>query len=330
MDTRMNTKRILIFLVFAFGIPWTAVLVLYLTIGVNDPRIGGLANIFALTGPGLANVATRLITREGRRNLRLRPNFRGGWRFYLAAWLLPFLAVILGGTIYYLLFPQSFDANLEAARNAVASIPSLVAANSWTLILISTMNALIIGLVYHSSIAIGEEFGWRAYLLPKLMERFTGAEPASGSAEETVPADLYTAGARKAALLIGVIWGVWHWPGDIIAIMINPGTPIFLLLVRLVSSCSLSVLLCWVTLRSRSVWPASIGHGLFNATIQLSWNMLKGPPNVLLGPQSSGLIGGLGFLALALVLLFSRRAFVGGKQPAGSGNLQTKEYSTLV
>jgi len=39
-------------------------------------------------------------------------------------------------------------------------------------------------------VSLGEEFGWRAYPLPKLM----------------------ALGPRKAILLVGVIHGVWHWP----------------------------------------------------------------------------------------------------------------------
>lgn len=38
--------------------------------------------------------------------------------------------------------------------------------------------------------AFGEELGWRGYLLPSLLP----------------------IGRRKALLLHGVIWGVWHWP----------------------------------------------------------------------------------------------------------------------
>jgi len=319
MDTQLNTKRILIFLAFAFGIAWAGALAFYLIVGTDDPdevqRLGKYLNwFFVLPAPTLANVATRLITREGWGRLMLRPNFRRGWRFYVAAWLLPLLAVIVGGAVYYLVFPQSFDPNLGMVREAVASTPSLAAASPWTIMLISTLSALIVGPVFLLLQSIGEEFGWRGYLLPKLVERFTGAEPASGSAQHPVPAGLSAAAARKAALLVGVIWSAWHWPGILIEMKIVPGIPIIYPLVDLVSMCSVSVLLAWVTLRSRSAWPAAIGHGMLNATIGLSLNMLNGPPNRLLGPLPSGLIGGLGYLALALVLLFSRRVFAGAQE----------------
>ena len=98
--------------------------------------------------------------------MRWRPNFRRGWRFYLAAWLLPLLAVIVGAAIYYLLFPQSFDPNLSAARND--AIPFSVAgiANPWMVMLSYTLQYMIIDGLLLSVLAMGEEFGWRGYLLP--------------------------------------------------------------------------------------------------------------------------------------------------------------------
>jgi len=302
MDTHLNTKRILIFVAIAFGISCTVTLVTYLSgaMKANPFLAGMLANYIVITSPALANVATRLITREGWGQLWLRPNFRHGWRFYLAAWLLPLLAVSVGGAIFYLLFPQSFDPNLGEVRKLGASFPIAAAANPWMGLLSFTLYLLIVGLLINGVVSIVEEFGWRAYLLPKLMDCFAGAERASASA------------ARKAALLVGIIWSVWHWP--LFFLGASAGFPYPNLLAYLVTSCSLSVLLSWVTLRSGSVWPASIGHGAINATATLPTYLLKGPASPLLGPGLTGLIGGMGYIILALVLLFNRRAFAGEKE----------------
>ena len=317
MSNHLNTKRILIFLALAVGVPWIATLVLYLTLRMDELiKVGTIVSLSLGMAPALANVVTRLITREGWGRLWLRPNFRRGWRFYLAAWLLPLLAVIVGGQIFFLLFPQSFDPNLSAVRKTFASIPFL-ATNPWVGMLVTTLEKMLIGLVL-GVFYFGEEFGWRAYLLPKLMERFAGAEPGSAPAEDPAQAALYAAGARKAALLVGVIWGVWHWPGQFLSMKIDPTMPLLIPLVFLVSTCALSVLLCWATLRSGSVWPASIGHGAINQISILAKSLMKGPAIPLLGPTSSGLIGGLGYLLLALVLLFSRRAFTGEEKRAGA------------
>lgn len=311
MDTHLNTKRILIFLAFAIGVPWIAALVLYLTVGATDLiKAATLANTIFVTIPALANVATRLITREGWGHLWLRPNFRRGWPFYLAAMLLPLLAVVVGGTIFYLIFSGSFDPNLGEVRKLYAAFSLATETNPWMALLFITLQSSIQWLFINGLLSIGEEFGWRAYLLPKLIERFTGGEPAPDSS-------LYAAGARKASLLIGLIWGVWHWPLFLMTLRLTPDFPLIFLLVYPVSTCWLSVLLCWVTLRSGSVWPASIGHGFINGTSGLPRLLLKGPANLLLGPGPNGLIGMLGYLALALVLLFNRRAFAVGEE-AGS------------
>jgi membrane protease YdiL (CAAX protease family) len=317
MVTQMNTKRILIFLAFAVGIPWIAILVIYLTVRTDDLiKVGTIATLIFGTAPALANVATRLITREGWGRLWLWPNFRRGWRFYLATCLLPLLAVIVGGGIFFLLFPQSFDSNLIKVQNAFASIPFL-ATNPWVGMLVTTLENMMLGLVL-GVFYFGEEFGWRAYLLPRLMERFSGAETGSAPAGNPAQASRYAVAARKAALLVGLIWGVWHWPGQFMSMKVNPTMPVLLPLVFLASTCAVSVLLCWVTLRSGSVWPASIGHGIINAISDLGKSLMKGPAMPLLGPGVSGLIGGLGFLALALVLLFNRRAFMGEKKHSAS------------
>jgi membrane protease YdiL (CAAX protease family) len=308
MDTHLNTKRILIFLACAVGIPWASALAIYLSrVMENNPVMAvAVANYICISTPFLANVATRLITKEGWGHLWLRPNFRRGWRFYLGVWLLPLLAVMVGGAIFYLFFPQSFDPNLGELRKLFASSPS-APANPWMGMLLITIQIMILSVPINSVLSIGEEFGWRAYLLPRLMERFTGAERSRASAEDLAYGGLSAAGARKAALLVGVVHGVWHWPLFFLGAMY--GFPYPNLLLYLIFTCSLSVLLSWGTLRSGSVWPASVGHGAVNATAGLAGYLLKGPANPLLGPLPTGLIGGLGFVALALVLLFSRRAF---------------------
>jgi membrane protease YdiL (CAAX protease family) len=102
---------------------------------------------------------------------------------------------------------------------------------------------------------------------------------------------------------------VWHWPLFFLSTRLDSGSAFPFPLVYLVFTCSMSVLLSWATLRSASVWPAAIGHGAINGTSALAGFLLKGPALPLLGPAPTGLIGGLGYLVLALGLLFNRKAF---------------------
>lgn len=321
MDTNQNTKRILIFLGFAFGIPWGVALVISLSgmMKTNPFQAGALVNIFFISTPWLANIITRLVTREGWANLCLRPNLKRGWRFYLAAWLLPFLATIVGGALFSLLFPGSFDPALGVVQKLVENSSS-AAANPWAILQSITLSMMFVSAPINAVASIGEEFGWRAYLLPKLMVRFAGAGlPGAGpmgvSTNDPIQAGGFsTAGSRKAALLAGVVHGVWHWPLILLTASLVPGVTILTPLVYLVFTCSLSILLSWAALRSGSVWPASVGHGAVNTASALPGYLLKGQAIPLLGPDATGLIGGIGYTLLALVLLVSRRAFAVGNE----------------
>jgi membrane protease YdiL (CAAX protease family) len=289
----MATKRIIIFLAFAFGIPWAAALVIYLSGAVTENAVQavGLANVFFIATPWLGNVASRLITREGWKNTGLWPKLKRGWRFYLGAWLLPFLATAVGAAAFYLLYPQSFDPNLTALQNLTGAAGATAGMSPWLIFSSVTMSILFISSPINAVASLGEEFGWRAYLLPKLVERLNGE--------------------RRAALLTGVIHGVWHWPLMLMSASLLPDWTLLTLLVYLVFTTALSVLLSWAALRSGSVWPAALGHGVANAVSALPTFLLAGPAIALIGPDPTGLIGGAGFVLLGLVLLFSRGAFAG-------------------
>jgi len=292
MENQLHTRRILIFLALVIGISWAIALVVYASsmMKTNPVMAMSIANYAIILTPALANILTRFITKEGWRDLWLRPNFRRGWRFYLAAWLLPLLAVIVGAAVYYLLFPQSFDPSLAPVKALFAITPGAESINPWPILLGLILQSAFLAVPINTLASMGEEFGWRAYLLQKFMGRFGG-------------------GVRKVSLLVGLVWGVWHWPLFFLAMQIDPNMPLLYLVVYPLSTCAMSVLLCWVTLRSGSVWPAAVGHGAINAFSGLVAMTMSGPGNMLLGPMTGSLIGSAGFFILALALLANRRAF---------------------
>ena len=301
MNIHLNSKRILIFITFVIVLSWAVVLAVKQSGMMETNPSGGmvLANYIIITLPALANIFTRLVTKEGCGNLLLRPNFKRGWRFYLAAWLLPLLASLLGGGLYFMFFPQEFDPNLSQVRAIFASIPTL-AEQPWLAFLILFFQTMFVAAIINGIASIGEEFGWRAYLLQKLMEKFAGSD------DRTVT----TTGARRAALLVGLIWGVWHYP----LFYLGSTLTFPFILIYVLYTCSASVLLSWVTLRSGSVWPSSIGHGMLNATSAFPMLVSRTITNPLLGPGPTGLVGMLGYVILALVLLFSPKAFAEQKE----------------
>ena len=283
MNSTIDRKRILTFIGITFGIVIAAALVIFFNGGSGSDftPVTPLAIIFSYLiayAPALANIATRLITREGWSNTFLRPNLRRGWPFYLAAWTLPLMAIILGGAIYYLLFPGKFDLSMAFAHQIgkISATDTLV-----NVISQEALGGFFIVLFGALLLFIGEEFGWRAYLLPKLMPL----------------------GPRKAILLTGAIWGMYHWPMILMGFQYGSGywgAPVVGPLLFVLIILSPSVIFSWVTLRTGSVWPASIAHATNNAFSTLMIYFLRGEPNALIGPGVEGIVGCLGYILLAL------------------------------
>jgi FtsH-binding integral membrane protein len=94
-----------------------------------------------------------------------------------------------------------------------------------------------------------------------------------------------------------------------------PGFPLVGMLLFLLFTISAGILLGWVTLRGRSVWPAVIGHSAINGIAALALLFTQGEPPSLLGPLPVGLIGMIGYLVLGAVLYFLPAALV-PKEPS--------------
>jgi uncharacterized protein len=296
MDTKIDRRRIYIFLAFAFGIAWVTGLVIYLTGGLtNSPMIApGSPLAFVLMAsaymwaPAIGNIMTRLITREGWKETGLRLNFRKAWPYWLAGWFLPAAMTLVGAVVFFLIFPQYFDPTLSTVRRMAASSPAAASMAPWTLLILQMVQGILIAPIINALATFGEEFGWRAYLQPKLMPL----------------------GGRKAMLLIGLIWGVWHWPVIFMGYEYGfsyPGYPWVGPLLFLWVTFGLGTFLGWLTLRSKSVWPAVIGHGAINGFAGAAALVMIGQPNPLLGPLPVGIIASAGFALVALAIFFSRR-----------------------
>ncbi len=302
MTKPLETTRIAIYLAFSFGLAWATALLVYLLGGLqNSPSLVAgtpitlafvLIASVVMWSPALAHIFTRLVTREGWGDTQLRPGFRQSWPYWLAAWFLPGLLTIAGLVIYFLLFPQHYDPALGTLRDMLASrVPpdfDLSGRSLWLVTAVQVMQGMLLSPLINGLATFGEEFGWRAYLQPKLMPL----------------------GGRKAVLLMGLIWGVWHWP--IILMGHNygldyPGAPWLGPLAMVWFTLILSIFLGWVTIKGGSVWPAVIGHAAINGMANLGVIFVQGQPNPLLGPLPVGLIGGLGFALVALLIYASPR-----------------------
>jgi membrane protease YdiL (CAAX protease family) len=111
----------------------------------------------------------------------------------------------------------------------------------------NALRFVTLGLVINLAFALGEELGWRGFLVPKLAERLS---------------------FTRTALVSGIIWSSWHVPLIIFADY-NGGTPtLYSIACFAVMVVGISFPLAWLRLRSGSVWPAALLHASHNLFIQ--------------------------------------------------------------
>lgn len=283
-------KRILIYTGITFALTYAYGFGLLPALSAKASSGGQLLTVLyqlAYTGimffPAIGALLTRLITREGFRNHYLAPHLKGNFRAYLLAWFAPFVCTILGALVWFLVRPDSFDADmgfLTAQLNGQElPIPGA------TLLLIQTVEALLLAPVLNAVPSFGEEWGWRGYLVPKLDEL---CKP------------------LPTVLISGVIWGLWHAP--VIALGHNygldyPSAPFGGILMMCVFTTFAGVLMAYVTIRTKSCLPAVIAHGMLNGIASLGAFFTADGGNLFLGPLPTGIVGMSGFIALAVILL---------------------------
>ena len=138
--------------------------------------------------------------------------------------------------------------------------------------------SLILGPVVNGLFGFGEEFGWRGYLLPKLMPL----------------------GKWKAYALVGIVWGLWHAP-LIMAGFNYPGYPVLGVLGMIGMTTTLGIYINELALRHRSSVLAGWMHGAFNGQFYGIWRIVFPAAHPLLG-GATGLVGMLVWAALGLVV----------------------------
>jgi hypothetical protein len=280
MDIRhIDRKGVFAYLLITFGITYAIELGLVLQgfrIVGAPPIVGQLIIAAVMWVPALATLLTiKLVTHEPARTLNLR--FGSPRPYLMAALIVPGAFALIYGLTWLLGLghPDWQMAYLRGIFTAAgAEAPAMPApAIVWpALFLVSSLVAPFI----NSLFGLGEEIGWRGFLLPRLLPL----------------------GKRRAYLLLGIIWGVWHAP--LIVVGFNyPGYPILGIVWMMGLTTALGVYMNELTLRHRSTILAGWLHGLFNSQGYGIWRILFPDVNPLLGGMT-GLIGIGAWLALGL------------------------------
>ena len=282
-------KNIGIFLALTFFLTWVLVFGLILTQTPYGSSLCVLIFSLCMLLPALCSILTRLITREGFSNLYLKPKLKGCWHYYLIGLLGPSLLIVAGAAVYFLLFPQQFDPKLTVFSQMLAA-QGVENVSAGLLIAIQLLIGALFGGIINLPFALGEELGWRGYLLPKLCQSMS---------------------PNRAILVSGVIWGLWHAP--MVAMGHNYGvgypTAPWGGILAMVGFCIVTgAFLSYLTIRTQNVFPAAFGHGALNAFAAAPvYFVASGVYNPFVGPLPTGIIGGIGFIGAAVFCMIQLR-----------------------
>ena len=240
-EKKLTVKRLVIFLVISF-LP-LSMLIPILWAVYGEPLYSGkneqlavisyLTGVFGMMVPSVAHLITRLVTKEGFDNTYLGVHFKGKEGYWFASVAVKLIEGWAGLFLLWAIFMKDTAFN-EAYPN----------------INMQNMGAYLLQLAASIIIffpAFGEEWGWRGYMMPKLLELMP----------------------KPAAVIVGgIIWGLWHAPLTIAGHNFGtdyPGYPFVGILMMCLFCVLMNCFLTLVTEKTRSIYPASFIHMINNS-----------------------------------------------------------------
>lgn len=152
-----------------------------------------------------------------------------GWKNWKSSLfcILVFLAIYFGRAALAYAMEGQMGVMAEILKNPTA----------WYYLLIMPVNFFLAFAAF-----LGEEYGWRYYLQPKLQERF---------------------GLRGGVLILGVIWGLWHIFLDFFYYT-TPDRGIMMTISQIITCVTLGIFFAWAYMKTNNIWVPVILHFLNN------------------------------------------------------------------
>jgi membrane protease YdiL (CAAX protease family) len=227
-----------------------------------------IAQLLALLGLVFLILLRFVVGREGMARVWLS---WGNWRYYLI-----FGVAII---VYYIL-QAALNAVTGLGRAQLTPLPTPPGMDANTFLILAAVQSVLLAPFIAIAITFGEEYGWRGYL----------------------QTELFKMGRVRGVLLLGVIWGAWHWP--LILMGYNyPNHPLLGVLLMTLYTTGLAIVLGYAVLKSGSVLLAAYLHGLNNQVLAFIFAIGFQPHDT----AYSFAIGIYGVVTLAIVALLVLR-----------------------
>ena len=190
--------------------------------------------------PGLVAIAMQLATERTLRGFGWKP---GPLRYFGIGYALP---LVYGGLT--LVVAQAFGAGtINFERWATGAGKWGFPEHAFFGLLIQGVLFMLPGMI----MGLGEEIGWRGYLVPKLQKLFGFWGVVNASC---------------------AVWLAFHLPGMFGGGYHGQGTPMWYSLICFTALIYPgTVFLTWLRIRSGSVWPCALFHAAHNLSVQVLW-----------------------------------------------------------
>ena len=245
-----SQNPVLLYLIFTLifsSIVWVLTL--------NAPNAGRIAGRMFGYGimwcPALATIVTFKLT--GRKLSELAWNL-GKSKYLWGSYLIPLLYSLAAYLIIWSTGWGDFY-NISFVTNTAHEFGWDALPHGLFIIIFFIMNGGI-GMFASISTALGEEIGWRGFLVPELAKKM---------------------GYTGVSLTTGLIWGLWHYPLLVFG-SYNNGTPAWYgLICFTVSITAVSFIFTWYRMKSGSLWTGVLLHASHNLFIQSFFTPLTQP-----------------------------------------------------
>jgi membrane protease YdiL (CAAX protease family) len=251
-------------------------------IGLFLWKIGGNENVSMRIVMYIPALATMILYLTIFHRPVLRGNDLGlrfcGWKYWIIA---PAVMLALSLTSYavsYLFNPDMFSGADAIRENLSAKgfywgglLPGIIA--------VFLLNG-IAGSIMNIPMFLGEEIGWRGFMVPRLLALLT---------------------PQKAFFTGGAIWALWH--AVLIARGLNyPGHPVVGIFMMILFAIPVGIIIQYYYFRSKSIFVAALAHASLNKSAMSMSFLLTGDQynTFLFGP--TGVVGIILFFAVAIYL----------------------------
>jgi uncharacterized protein len=275
MKTKTN-KAVILYLALVLGACYLLGVLEGITGSGKFYQILGIGFTFI---PVIATVITRRATGE-RAKYHLSLRVWKDMKHWLLSALLPGVLIALGAVIYYLVFPEQYSGIFKIGMRL--GTDAEIAVNSPVLIALACV-AVSAVMIPIQLLELGEEIGWRGYLLGFQVERY---------------------GEKKAVLINGIEWGLAHLPLIYFGFnysLDNPGAPWSNMAMMMLTCIVLGIILSYITIKTENCMYAAIVHGVVNTIGELPVYFSNDLSSGLLGPNPTGLLTMIPLIVLAVI-----------------------------